>query len=502
MEKRYILVIDQSTSGTKALIVARSGEIVSRSSAEHKQYYPRPGWVEHDPIEIYERVKQTAEQALQSAGIIPDELAAMTLTNQRETAVLWDPITGLPVHPAIVWQCQRTSEQCARYKLSGLEAKVRSKTGLMLDPYFSATKWAWMLEHAAEAKEKLADGRLLAGTIDSWLLWKLTGGNMHVTDYSNASRTSLYNIHTLSWDEELCELFGVPSVLLPEVKFSDDSFGYTGDPDLLNGIRIPISGIIGDSQAALFGNLCFQPGMAKATYGTGTSVLMNIGEKPPATESGLVSTVAWGAGGKVIYALEAIIRTSGDCIKWVRDNLGLFRTFEEMEQLLRETKDSEGVYLVPAFVGLGAPHWDPDARASISGINRGTHKSHIIRAALESIAYQVYDAVQLIEAESGVPLKELRADGGATGSQLLMQFQADLLLRPVIKSDVAELSAIGSAYMGGLGVGFWSSMEEIVSGLSKRQSYVHYSPQMAEKDREAYCLGWQRAVASVLQRSV
>ncbi|WP_282936020.1 glycerol kinase GlpK [Paenibacillus sp. RC67] len=500
MEKRYILVIDQSTSGTKALIVGRTGEIVSRSSAEHKQYYPRPGWVEHDPVEIYERVKQTAEQALQLAGIAPGELAAMTLTNQRETAVLWDRITGLPVHPAVVWQCQRTSEQCARYKLSGLEAKVRSKTGLMLDPYFSATKFAWMLEHAAEAKEKLAEGRLLAGTIDSWLLWKLTGGNVHATDYSNASRTSLYNIHTLSWDEELCELFGVPSVLLPEVKFSDDSFGYTADQDLFNGIQIPISGIIGDSQAALFGNQCFQPGMAKATYGTGTSVLMNIGEKPPSSERGLVNTVAWGAGGKVIYALEAIIRTSGDCIKWVRDNLGLFQTFEEMEQLLRETKDSEGVYLVPAFVGLGAPHWDPDARASISGINRGTHKSHIIRAALESIAYQVYDAVQLIEAESGVPLQELRADGGATGNQLLMQFQADLLLRPVVKSEVAELSAMGSAYMGGLGVGFWSSLEEIVSSLSKRQSYVRYSPQMAVKDREAYYQGWQRAVASVLQR--
>lgn len=498
MKKRYILAIDQSTSGTKALVVNHAGEVVARSSAEHRQYYPRPGWVEHDPVEIYERVIETSAQAMQSAGAEPDEVAILTLTNQRETAVLWDRITGAPVCPAIVWQCQRTSEKCTSYKEAGFEAIVRAKTGLMLDPYFSASKWGWMLEHAVEAKKKLAEGRLLAGTIDSWLLWKLTGGSVHATDYTNASRTSLFNIHSLCWDEELCELFGVPSSLLPEVKFSDECFGYTDDSRLLNGARIPISGIIGDSQAALYGNLCFEPGMAKATYGTGTSVLMNVGDKPSASEQGLVTAIAWGAGGKVTYALEAIIRTSGDCIKWVRDNLGLFHSFEEMEQLLEQTKDSEGVYLVPAFVGLGAPHWSPDARASITGMSRGTNKAHIIRAALESIAYQVRDAVQLIEAESGVPLQELRADGGATGNTRLMQFQADLLSRPVVKSEVAELSAMGSVYMGGLGAGFWTSMQEIVQ---KQKSYTRYEPRMAAELRDAYCQGWQRAVASVLHNS-
>ena len=500
MEKRYILVIDQSTSGTKALIVDHGGKVIARSSVEHNQYYPQPGWVEHDPIEIYDKVKLAAGQALRSASFLPTELVAVSLTNQRETAVLWDRMTGLPVYPAIVWQCQRTSELCAKYRLSGMEDKVRSKTGLMLDPYFSATKWAWVLEHAAGAKEKLARGHLLAGTIDSWLLWKMTGGQIHATDYSNASRTSLFNIHTLSWDEELCELFGVPSALLPEIKYSDDIFGYTQDPELLDGERIPLSGVIGDSQAALFGNLCLQPGMAKATYGTGTSVLMNIGEKPVDSDKGLVTAIAWGARGQVTYALEAIIRTSGDCLKWVRDNLGLFRTFTEMEQLLTETKDSGGVYLVPAFVGLGAPYWDSDARASISGINRATDKKHIIRAALESIAYQVYDAVQLIEAESGVPLRELRADGGATDNQVLMQFQADLLSRPVAKSEVAELSAMGSAYMAGLGLGLWNSLEDIAATVSQHQAYIHYYPHMTAEAREAYCRGWHRAVSSVLQR--
>jgi glycerol kinase len=460
MTKDYILAIDQSTSGTKALIVNRSGGIVARCSAEHQQIYPRLGWVEHDPLEIYHNVKRLAKQALVSLGIEPEQLAAVTITNQRETAVIWDRTTGLPVYPAIVWQCQRTADLCAAYKAAGQEDLVHEKTGLMLDPYFTAAKWGWILQHVEGAREKLSEGKLLAGTMDSWLLWKLTNGKVHATDYTNASRTSLFNIHTLEWDEELCSLFQVPSDLLPVVKSSDDLFGYTEDAELFD-VRVPISGIIGDSQAALYGNQCFRPGMAKATYGTGTSVLMNVGEKIASSGNGLVTAIAWCMGGKVTYALEAVIRTSGDSIKWVRDNLGLFETFEEMEQLMAKTPDNEGVYLVPAFVGLGAPYWDPYARAAITGMNRGTGKAHIIRAALESIAYQVHDAVELMESESGIRLKELRTDGGASDNALLMQFQADMLQQTVIKSDVAELSAMGSVYMGGLGIGFWSSSGEI-----------------------------------------
>ncbi len=322
MEK-YILAIDQSTSGTKALIVDRNGSVIARSSAEHKQSYPAPGWVEHDPLEIYNNVMKVALDVLGKTGISPGSLAALTVTNQRETAVMWDRETGIPVYNAIVWQCQRTAEQCASLKAAGHEEIVREKTGLMLDPYFSAAKWRWMLEHADGAAKKLDEGKLLAGTIDSWLIWKLTGGQVHATDYTNASRTSLFNIHTLEWDEEMCSLFGVPSVLLPEVKSSDDLFGYTEESGWL-GARVPVSGIIGDSQAALFGNLCLEEGSAKATYGTGTSVLMNVGSKPAFSGNGLVQAIAWGRGGEVTYALEAVIRTSGDSIKWIRDNLGLF----------------------------------------------------------------------------------------------------------------------------------------------------------------------------------
>ncbi|MBD0382760.1 glycerol kinase GlpK [Paenibacillus sedimenti] len=494
MTGTFILAIDQSTSRTKALIVDRSGRIIARSEGGHKQSYPQPGWVEHDPIEIYNNVKITARQAFQSAGIEAGQLVALTITNQRETAVVWDRTTGLPVYPAIVWQCQRTADRCAALKAAGMEETVRAKTGLLLDPYFSATKWEWILEHAEDAKMKLVQGKLLAGTMDSWLLWKLTGGSVHATDYTNASRTSLFNIHTLEWDDELCHRFRVPAALLPEVKSSDEIFGYTQDPELFPE-KIPISGIIGDSQAALFGNQCFDSGMAKATYGTGTSVLMNVGEKHIQPGNGLVTAIAWGMGGKITYALEAIIRTSGDTIKWVRDQLGLFSSFEEMEELLARTPNNEGVYLVPAFVGLGAPYWDPYARAAITGMSRGTGRAHIIRAALESIAYQVKDAVVLMQAESGIELKELRTDGGASDNTMLMQFQADMLERSVVKSEVAELSAMGSVYLGGLAVGFWLSLEEI---KDRSQAYITYESKMQAEVREQHLAGWHRAVASVL----
>ena len=494
MSRDYLLAIDQSTSGTKALVIDRSGAVAARSEAGHRQYYPAPGWVEHDPLEIYANVIRVAREALGKAGIEARRLAALTITNQRETAVLWDRTTGLPVHNAIVWQCQRTSGHCARLRAEGHEPMVQAKTGLMLDPYFSAAKWSWMLEHADGAKEKLNEGKLLAGTVDSWLVWKLTGGRVHATDYTNASRTSLYNIYALDWDGELCSLFGVPRELLPEVKPSDEIYGYTAEPELWDE-PVPISGVIGDSQAALFGQMCHEPGMAKATYGTGTSVLMNIGAKPVSPGGGLVTAVAWGRGGAVTYALEGIIRTSGDTIKWVRDNLGLFRSFEEMDELLRQAPDNEGVYLVPAFVGLGAPYWAPDARAAITGMSRSAGRAHIVRAALESIAYQVHDAVDFMRRESGVALTELRADGGASRNAALMQFQADLLRSAVTASEVAELSAMGSAYLGGLGAGFWPSVEQLPgSGAGRR-----YEPAMEAAKRERLLAGWKKAVRSVLE---
>lgn len=498
MDKNYVLAIDQSTSGTKALVVDRSGAIVARSSFAHKQLYPRAGWVEHDPLEIYESVKKAARQAVEAAGIEPAELAALTLTNQRETAVLWDRITGLPVYNAIVWQCQRTAGACAEYRRAGLEETVRERTGLLLDPYFSAAKWRWMLDHADGARSLLEEGRLLAGTIDSWLVWKLTGGKAHVTDYTNASRTSLFNIHSLEWDEDMCALFGVPASLLPDVRSSDEIVGWT-EETLPGGVSVPIAGLIGDSQAALFGHFCLEPGMAKATYGTGTSVLMNVGDRPASAGKGLVQAIAWGRGGKATYALEAIVRSSGDTVKWARDQLGLFTDMDEMERLLAEAPNNEGVYLVPAFVGLGAPYWQPDARAALTGMNRGTGRPHIVRAAVESIAYQVRDAVELLEAQSGIPLKELRADGGAAANAVLMQFQADQLGRPVAKSDAAELSALGSAYLGGLGVGFWSSPEQLVrEGIRK---YRRYEPAAQREEADRDYAGWKRAVESVIGHS-
>lgn len=494
----YILAVDQSTSGTKALIVDKSGNIIVKRSIEHKQYYPQYGWVEHDPIEIYENVISVSRQVLGEAGIASEQLAALTITNQRETALVWDRTTGNPIYNAIVWQCQRTSVACTELKDKGYEKMVQEKTGLLLDPYFSATKWRWFLENVEGAREKLREGKLLAGTIETWLIWKLTGGKIHATDYTNASRTSLFNIHTLKWDDELCSLFGVPLEILPSIKSSNEVFGYTQDQALFDA-QIPISGIIGDSQAALFGHLCFQPGMAKATYGTGTSVLMNVGETPPQTVGdGLVCTVAWGMDGKVNYALEAVIRTTGDSLKWVRDNLGLFSKFEELESTLKETPDNDGVYLVPAFVGLGAPYWNPNARAAIVGMSRVTGKAHIIRAALESIAYQVRDAIEIMRDQSGLELQHLRVDGGPSGNELLMQFQADILHKTLVKSGVDELSAMGSAYMGGLGTRYWASTDDIAH---LQHSYKVYESKMLVERTQCYYLGWKKAVSIVLKEA-
>lgn len=494
MDKPYILGLDHSTSGTKALIVDRAGKVVARSSKEHKQHYPQAGWVEHDPVEVYNNVIAVLKDVLRTAGLKPDQMALLTITNQRETAVVWDKTTGLPIHNAIVWQCRRTSDLCAQYIAEGAEPLVKQKTGLKLDPYFSATKMKWILDHVEGAREKLAEGKLLAGTMDSWLIWKLTQGKVHATDYTNASRTSLFNIHTLEWDSELLHLFGIPLDLLPEVKSSDAVFGATDDPSLFD-VQVHISGIIGDSQGALFGQLCTKEGMAKATYGTGTSVLMNTGSKPAVSENGLVTAVAWGIGGQITYALEGIIHSSGDCIKWAKEQLGLFDSFEEIEALASSLNSNEGVYLVPAFTGLGAPYWDTYARAAIVGMSRGSGKAHIARAALEAIAYQIRDVLELMDQESGIPLEQLRADGGAVNNRWLMQFQSDIVQAGVVRSAVPELSALGSVYIGGLGIGFWESIEQLEALQENR---TLFTPSRTEADCDQDYAGWKQAVSKVL----
>ncbi|MBN2979935.1 FGGY family carbohydrate kinase [Cohnella algarum] len=486
----YLLTVDQSTTGTKAVLTDRSGRIRHRSSLGHRQIYPRDGWVEHDPLELYDNVKAAIRNVMAEAGLDADAVEAMTITNQRETALVWDRETGLPVGNAIVWQCRRSSDWCERLKREGLEPLVAEKTGLPLDPYFSSGKWRWLLDHAAAG---IPPERLAAGTVDSWLLWKLTGGKVHATDYTNASRTQLFNIRTLRWDEELAETFGIPLSLLPEVKDSDAVYGMTDEPELFPN-PLPIAGVIGDSQSALFGQQCVKPGMAKGTYGTGTSVLMFAGDEPVRAGSGLVTAIAWGIGGKVEYALEGVIHSTGDCLNWVRNQLGLFADYAELEAAAAEIEDTGGVYLVPAFVGLGAPHWNARARAAVIGLNRASDRRHVLRAALESIAFQVADAVRLLSAETGLPLAELRVDGGATANELLMQFQADLLGADVVRSDAAELSALGSAYMGGLALGWWDR-DTLFTFYRKDKMY---SPGMDRKTRDRLDRGWRAAVKAVL----
>ncbi|KZL90967.1 glycerol kinase GlpK [Clostridium magnum] len=496
MGKGYILAVDQSTSGTKTMVVDSKGEILARSSREHKQYYPQPGWVEHDPLEIYENVKFVLRDVMEKNGLAPDYMDALAITNQRETAVVWDKNTGLPIYNAIVWQCRRTSKFCDELKSKGLENTIKDKTGLMLDPYFSATKVKWILDNVKGAREKANRGELLFGNIDGWLIWKLTGGKIHATDYTNASRTLLFNIKTLQWDKDLLHIFDIPESMLPKIKFSDDIFGSTKIGELFN-ISLPISGIIGDSQGALFGQQCFEVGMAKATYGTGSSVLMNIGKSYIEPKSGLVTAVAWGVGGKVEYALEGIIHCTGDAIKWVKENLGLFQDFSQMNQMISSVKDNEGVYVIPAFTGLGIPYWDTYARAAISGMSRGSNKNHVVRAAVESIAYQIRDAVEVIQDESSIPLRELRVDGGPTGNKFLMQFQADILKVNVAKAAIAELSSMGSVYIAGLAVGVWKSKEEIKALRKASEVYV---PMMEEKLRKQYYSGWKTAVKRILTK--
>lgn len=491
MENQYILAIDQSTSGTKVLLVNKEGDITYKMSKEHAQYYPQPGWVEHEPKEIMENVWELLrEGAAQIVG--DDEIISIAITNQRETAIIWDKETGEPIYNAIVWQCRRTAEICEQVKTEGNEAIVEDKTGLKVDPYFSATKFNWIINHVDGARDKLIEGRLMAGTIDAWLIWNLTGRAAYKTDVTNASRTLLYNIYELKWDEQLMEVFGLTGLMLPEVCPCDADFGET---DLRGFLQKPlkIQGVIGDSQGALFAQKCYKNGTAKATYGTGTSIMMNTGTSPVRSKSGLVTAIAWGQGNSVNYALEGIINCSGDTLNWLKNNLGLFETHDEIEGYCTSIPDNEGVYLVPALVGYGIPYWNPYAKAAVLGMTRATTKAHLIRAGVESIIYQIHDAIEVMENVSGIPLKSLKADGGAMGNNFLLQFQADILGKEVVASEVKELSAMGAVYMAGFKSGLFKDINSVGNGTNRC-----IQPSMNQEQRDKNLKGWKTAVESVV----
>jgi len=493
---KYILAIDQSTSGTKGLLVNKNGEVIQKRTVHHRQIYPKAGWVEHDPIEIYENIKKIIRNLIENNKDILDQLALLTITNQRETVVVWDKDTGKPIYNAIVWQCRRTTDICKQLSEKGLGAKINKKTGLKLDPYFSASKVKWILEHVEGARKKADEGKLLLGTMDSWIIWNLTNGRIHATDVTNASRTLLYNIYTNDWDEELLEIFDIPRSMLPDVRFSDADFDMISDPDL--PVQLPISGVIGDSQGALFGQHCVEKGMAKATFGTGTSIMVYT-DQPIEGKNGLVTSVAWGMNGQVKYAVEGILNTTGDIIKWLKEDLELFDDFKECEELVKSIPDNNGVYLVPAFVGLGAPYWEPSARAAIFGMDRSTKKVHIIRAGLESIAYQVKDIIELVKQESNIKTIELRVDGGASKNEFLMQFLADILGINVIVSNISDLSAMGSVYMGGLSEGIWQNFDE----LKKLNTTITlFRPIMDDAISNQYYTTWKSLVLQLINKSL
>jgi len=488
--KKYVLALDQGTTSSRAIVFDRSGVPLASASKEFKQIYPRPGWVEHDPEEIWASQIEVAGRALEKAGIEPAAVAAIGITNQRETTVVWDRETGKPVHNAIVWQCRRTAPICDDMKSRGLEDTVRTKTGLVIDAYFSGTKVKWILDNVEGAREKAKAGGLAFGTIDTWLIHKLTGGKIHITDYSNASRTMLFNIKYLQWDDGMLDELGVPASMLPDVAPSSRVYGNT-DPDVFLGESAPIAGIAGDQQAALFGQACFEPGLAKNTYGTGCFVLMNVGTEPIESKSGLLSTIAWGINDTVEYALEGSVFIAGAVVQWLRDELRIIGDAAESEALARSVADNGGVYLVPAFVGLGAPHWDMYARGTIVGLTRGANRGHIARAALESICYQTRDVLECMEADSGRGLDELKVDGGATANDLLMQFQSDILGVPVSRPEVAETTALGAAYLAGLAVGYWDGPDDITANWREQK---RFTPSLDEKDRERLYSQWKRAV--------
>jgi glycerol kinase len=481
--RNYILAIDQGTTGTTALVVDHGGVIRGHGYARIPQYYPEPGWVEHDPSEIWGQTIQAISQAKHDAGISGADIAAIGITNQRETTILVDRITGQPLGRAIVWQCRRTADMCDHLKAQGLTEVIRARTGLVIDAYFSATKIQWFLENVPGIRKRAERGEILFCSVDAWLLWKLTSGKAHATDFSNASRTMLFNINTLDWDDELLRLFNIPRSMLPEVHPSINIFGYTED-------EIPVAGIAGDQQAAVFGQACYHPGMTKVTYGTGAFVLMNVDKKPVAAGHGLLTTVACSPDGKAVYALEGSVFIAGAAIQWLQD-LGLIREVGESEQLSMAIKDTGGVYLVPAFVGLGAPHWDMYARGTLVGLTRGSGKAQVVRATVESIAYQVTDVLEAMVANSGLRLTEIRVDGGAAINNFLAQFQADIAGVEVSRPRVLETTALGAAYLAGLGIGFWKSAQEIEA---LREVGQRFAPCMEITERQALRRGWARAL--------
>src|SRR5690349_3085891 len=487
-EPRYILALDQGTTSSRAMLFDAQGNVSASASREFKQYYPQPGWVEHDAEEIWESQRDVAEQVLAAGpnGKVPAaEIAAIGITNQRETVVLWDRATGKPLGHAIVWQCRRTAAMCDLIRKEGFSGVIQEKTGLVTDAYFSGTKIVWFLEHVPRARERAQRGELACGTIDAWLIWKLTRERLHVTDVSNASRTMLFNIHTLAWDREILQHFSIPVSLLPEVKPSSHIVAET---DLFGG-RIPIAGVAGDQQASLFGHQCFKPGSAKNTYGTGCFLLMNTGATAPRSESGLVSTIGWKRDGKVTYALEGSVFIAGAALQWLRDELQIIGDAAESEQMALAVPDTGGVYFVPAFVGLGAPHWDAYARGTIVGLTRGSTAAHIARAALESIAFQVTDVLTAMEADSGIKVAELRVDGGACANNLLMQTQADLLGVPVVRASNPETTAMGAAYLAGLAVGFYKSTDEISSQWGSDRTF---EPKIGSDERQKLRVQWNK----------
>ena len=492
MSAGYILAIDQGTTGSTVLIFDHDGQIKGRAYSEFTQHYPKPGWVEHDAEEIWLVTVKVIAEALRAADIRASELRAIGITNQRETAVLWDRATGKPVAKAIVWQDRRTARFCDELKERGLEETFRRKTGLVIDPYFSGTKVKWLLDHVEGLRARAERGEIAFGTIDSWLVWRLTGGKAHVTDYSNASRTLLYNIRELRWDGDILELLDIPGAILPEVKPSSFVYGET-DPEMFFGThRIPVAGIAGDQQAALFGQACHQPGLAKNTYGTGSFVLMNTGNKLVFSEEKLLTTIAWGIGDEPVeYALEGAIFITGAAVQWLRDGLQMIRSAAETEELARSAPRNDGVYFVPALVGLGAPHWDPYARGLLIGITRGTTQGHIARAVLESIGYQSRDVIEAMQRDSGITLQELRCDGGASVNGVLMQFQADILGVPVEVPRIVETTALGAAYLAGLATGFWENRAELAK---KWQLDNRYTPRLGEIERQKLFGRWHQAV--------
>jgi glycerol kinase len=486
-----ILAIDQGTTGTTCLVFDGDGELIGRAYEEFAQHFPQPGWVEHDLDEIWSVTHAVAGAALQDAGAVPGELEAIGITNQRETVCAWDPSTGRPLHRAIVWQDRRTAERCDELRAAGYEEMVRRKTGLVLDPYFSATKFEWLLQHVEGLRERARDRRALLGTIDAWLIFKLTGE--HVTDPSNASRTLLCDIGTRAWDDELLDLFGVPAAALPEIRPTIGVFGQT-DADAFHGHSAPVAGVAGDQQAALFGQACLDAGLGKNSYGPGSFVLLNAGAQPPPPAPGLLTTIAWGIGDRTVYAIEAAIFVTGAAVQWLRDALGVITSAEETEPLARSLSSNDGVYFVPALTGLGSPHWDPYARGTIVGLTRGSGRAHLARATLEAIGYQTVDAVRAMEAASGKALTELRADGQGTNNRWLMQFQADVLGVPVVVPEIAETTALGAASLAGVGAGLWT-LDRVRSVWRERS---RYEPQIDGEERERLLAGWRDALARAI----